>query len=62
MTAARPALLPSDQAGPVRVTQDLGYLEWQFGPQGAAPVVRGVDVAHVRDGLIASVYTLRFTD
>ena len=26
------------------------------------PVVRGVDVAHVRDGLIASVYALLLTD
>ena len=49
-------------AGPVRVTQDLGYLEWRFGPQDAAPVVRGVDVAHARDGLIASVYTFLLAD
>ena len=49
-------------AGPVLVTQDLGYLEWRFGPQDAAPAVRGVDVAHVRDGLIASVYTLLLAD
>jgi hypothetical protein len=49
-------------AGPVRVSQDLGYLEWSLGPQGAPPVVRGVDIALVRDGLIASLYTLLLTD
>lgn len=44
--------------GPVRVNQDLGYLAWDFGPPGAPPAVQGVDIALVRDGLIAKVYTL----
>ena len=48
--------------GPVRVTQDLGYLAWSFGPEGAAPVVRGADIALVADGLIISVHTLLLTD
>jgi hypothetical protein len=46
----------------VRVTQDLGYLAWSFGPEGAAPVVRGADIALVADGLITSVHTLLLTD
>jgi hypothetical protein len=46
--------------GPVHVVQDLGYLAWQFGPEGGEPVVRGVDMAHVADGRIVSVYTLLF--
>lgn len=44
--------------GPIHVVQDLGYLAWGFGPEGQPPVVRGVDVAHVADGLIVSVYTM----
>lgn len=48
--------------GPVHVVHDLGYLAWNFGPAGEPPAVRGVDVALVRDGLIASVYTLLLTD
>jgi len=49
-------------AGPVRVNDDLGYLPWNFGPAGAPPVVRGVDIALVRDGLIADLYTLLLAD
>lgn len=48
--------------GPVRITQDLGYLAWNFGSEGAAPVVRGADIALVADGLITSVHTLLLTD
>jgi hypothetical protein len=48
--------------GKIYVNHDLGYLAWNFGPEGAAPVVRGVDVALVRDGLIASMYTLLLND
>ena len=43
--------------GEVRQVQDLGYLAWTFGP-GGAPVVRGVDIGIVRDGLLAKVYTV----
>ena len=49
-------------AGPVRVNHDLGYLPWALGPAGQPPVVRGVDIALVEDGLIAKVYTLLLTD
>jgi hypothetical protein len=49
-------------AGPVRIVRDLGYLPWNFGPEGRPPVVRGVDIALVEDGLIASVYTLLLTE
>jgi hypothetical protein len=48
--------------GSLHVVQDLGYQAWGFGPEGAEPVVRGVDVALVRDGLIASLYTLLLQD
>jgi SnoaL-like protein len=49
-------------AGPTRVIGDLGYLEWNFGPEGQRPVVRGADIALAADGLITSIYTLLFTD
>ncbi|HEX4253606.1 MAG TPA: nuclear transport factor 2 family protein [Streptosporangiaceae bacterium] len=45
-------------AGPVQVNHDLGYLAWNFGPEGQPPVVRGVDIALVTDGLITRLYTL----
>ncbi|MET8845844.1 nuclear transport factor 2 family protein [Amycolatopsis sp. NPDC004625] len=45
-------------AGPVLVNQDLGHLAWQLGPEGAPPVVRGIDVALVEDGLIKKLYTM----
>jgi hypothetical protein len=49
-------------AGPVQVNHDLGYLAWNFGPDGAPPVVRGVDIALVEDGRIARIYTLLLAD
>lgn len=49
-------------AGPVRVNQDLGQLAWNFGPPGQPPVVRGMDIALVEDGLISRIYTLLLTD
>jgi hypothetical protein len=48
--------------GKTYVNHDLGYLAWNFGPEGEPPVVRGVDIALVRDGLIASIYTLLLDD
>ncbi|MGD8194169.1 nuclear transport factor 2 family protein [Herbiconiux sp. P18] len=44
--------------GPVYVNHDMGYLAWNFGPEGQPPVVRGVDACFIRDGRIARVYTL----
>jgi len=43
--------------GPLYVNHDLGYQAWGFGPEGA-PVVHGIDIAVVRDGLIAKIYTI----
>jgi hypothetical protein len=39
------------------VSEDTGVLAWAFGPAGA-PVVRGIDVLTVRDGVIAAVVTV----
>ncbi|MCF7549371.1 nuclear transport factor 2 family protein [Pseudonocardia sp. WMMC193] len=44
--------------GPIRVVQDLGFLEWRFGPEGQPPVVTGADVALVQDGRIVKVWTM----
>jgi hypothetical protein len=48
--------------GPVRVNHDLGYLGWTLGPAGQPPVVRGVDIALVENGLIAKLWTFLLTD
>lgn len=40
--------------------QDLGYLAWAFGPDGAEPVARGADMGILRDGLLERVYTVLF--
>jgi hypothetical protein len=45
-------------AGPVLVNHDLGHLAWELGPAGAPPVVRGIDVALVADGVIKKLYTM----
>ncbi|EOD66402.1 nuclear transport factor 2 family protein [Amycolatopsis vancoresmycina] len=45
-------------AGPVLVNHDLGHLAWQLGPEGAPPVVRGIDVALIKDGVIEKLYTM----
>jgi hypothetical protein len=45
-------------AGPVLENHDMGYLAWNLGPEGAPPVVSGMDVCFIRDGLIAKVYTV----
>jgi hypothetical protein len=44
--------------GPVRENHDLGMLAWELGPEGGPAVVAGLDVALVRDGRIASLYTI----
>lgn len=36
----------------------LGALPWQFGPEGGDPVVTGMDIALVEDGLIATLHTV----
>jgi hypothetical protein len=51
-------------AGPVHVSSDLGYLAFTYGVLAQAPASLGYDVALVRDGRIAVLYTLLngFTD
>jgi SnoaL-like domain len=44
-------------AGPVREVDDLGKLDWQFGPEGGPPVVTGTDVVLVGDDKITAAYT-----
>jgi hypothetical protein len=45
-------------AGPVHVSRDLGLLSFNLGVPKQPPAVTGVDVALVRDGRIAVLYTL----
>ena len=45
-------------AGPVHVSRDLGFLAFNLGVPKQPPAVTGVDVALVRDGRIARLYTL----
>jgi hypothetical protein len=45
-------------AGPVHVLRDLGQLAFNFGVPEQPPAVIGYDVALVRDGRIAVLYTL----
>jgi hypothetical protein len=42
--------------GPAEVNHDLGRARWHFGPNGAAPVVRGMDVAVFKQGRICLLY------
>ncbi|MFF4507530.1 nuclear transport factor 2 family protein [Streptomyces sp. NPDC001401] len=44
--------------GPVSANDDLGHLGFRYGPSGQPPVVRGMDIAHCRDGVIVELYTL----
>jgi hypothetical protein len=51
-------------AGPVHVLRDLGYLAFTYGVPQQPPASIGYDVAQVRDGRVAVLYTLLngFTD
>lgn len=42
---------------PPQVIHDHGRAKWQFGPNGAAPVVTGMDVAVFVQGRIRALYT-----
>lgn len=44
--------------GPVYSNDGSGCLAWQFGPEDQPPVVRGVDIASIRDGRISEMQTL----
>jgi hypothetical protein len=43
-------------AGPAEVNHDHGRLRWHFGPDGAAAVVTGMDVAVFEQGRIRALY------
>jgi SnoaL-like domain len=45
-------------AGPVHVLRDLGHLPFIHGVPEQPPAITGYDVALVRDGQIAALYTL----
>jgi hypothetical protein len=45
-------------AGPVHVLRDLGHLAFNHGVPEQPPAISGYDVALVRDGRIAALYTL----
>lgn len=45
-------------AGQVHVSRDLGLLNFNFGEPAQPPAASGLDVALVRDGRIAVLYTL----
>ena len=45
-------------AGPVYVSGDLGLLAFNLGVPQQSPAVTGIDVAQVRDGQIARLYTI----
>jgi SnoaL-like domain len=42
--------------GPAEVNHDHARLRWHFGPNGAAPVLTGMDVAVFKRGRICSLY------
>lgn len=44
--------------GPAYENNDLGYLAWNFGPEGQPPVVSGLDIALVKEGRITTLYTI----
>jgi len=44
-------------AGPVHVSRNLGVLAFNLGVREQPPAVSGIDVALVRDGRIARLYT-----
>jgi SnoaL-like protein len=45
-------------AGPVYISGDLGLLAFNLGVPEQSPAVSGIDVAQVRDGRIARLYTI----
>jgi hypothetical protein len=44
--------------GPIYVNHDLGYLAWNFGPEGQPPVVKGMDICLIENGRIGKIYTI----
>jgi hypothetical protein len=43
--------------GPAQVNHDHGRLPWEFGPEGTAPVVTGMDIAVFERGRIHALFT-----
>jgi len=41
---------------PVIINNSIGRLIWGIGPEGQAPVVTGMDIAHFENGKIKSLY------
>lgn len=46
------------EAGPPYEAGARAAMAWTFGPEGGAPVARGVDVVTIEDGRISEVRTL----
>lgn len=44
--------------GPIYVGEETAVLAWRFGPPDSDPVVRGVDIATLKDGRISAIQTL----
>jgi hypothetical protein len=44
--------------GPVSVNDDLGHLNFRYGPAGQPAAVSGMDIARCENGVIAEFYTL----
>ncbi len=44
--------------GPIYADDTLGCLAWRFGPDGQPAVARGIDVASISDGRIATLHTI----
>ena len=44
-------------AAPPQVNHDHGRLPWEFGPEGTAPVVTGMDIAVFERARIHALYT-----
>ena len=45
-------------SSPVYFGPDLACLTWEFGPEGQEPVVKGVDIGSIADGVLVKVSTL----
>jgi hypothetical protein len=45
-------------AGEASELDDLGHLGFHYGPADQAPVATGIDIAHIRDGVIVELYTI----
>ncbi|WP_433685048.1 nuclear transport factor 2 family protein [Nocardia sp. CA-119907] len=45
-------------AGTAAELDDIGHLGFQYGPIDQPPVVRGMDIARTRDGVIVELYTI----